>query len=118
MINNPMTEIKKLYLQETVQFAIANIPDIDQKTLEKLLDLVNAEGTHGSISPEQLVAKMRLILKYIPGACAPSLTILAELLVLPLPISSAALHAPAVEVFSSGLTMDQLLETMIYDEIR
>ena len=73
-------EIKKLYLKETVLFAINSIPQVDRTTLEKFLELVNTTGTFGVISHDQIIAKMRLTLKYVPGACVQSLLILADLL--------------------------------------
>lgn len=72
--------IKKLYVSEMVLFAINSIPEVDQTTLEKFLELVNATGTFGILSHEQILTKMRLTLRYIPNACPRSLQILAELL--------------------------------------
>jgi hypothetical protein len=76
--------IKKLYVSETVFFAINNIPEVDHTTLEKFLELVNATGTFGVLSHEQILTKMRLTLRYIPNACPRSLDILAELLEIPM----------------------------------
>ena len=76
-------EIKKLQVTEAVLFAINHIPEADQSTLEKFLDLVHATGTFGAISHEQLLNKMRLTLKYIPEACPHALLILADLLEMP-----------------------------------
>ena len=71
---------KKVHVADTVAFALENIPDIDQLTLEKFLHLLHTTGTFGLITPEQIINKMRLTLKYIPNACARSLVIIAELL--------------------------------------
>jgi hypothetical protein len=76
----PANEIKKLHVKATVEFAINNIPDIDQDTLEKFLELVNATGNFGPVSEEEIIEKMNLIMKYIPGACGRSLLTVAELL--------------------------------------
>ena len=98
--------IKKLEIKETVLFAINHIPQVDQATLEKFLDLVNATGTFGAISHEQILAKMALTLKYIPDACPHSLLILADLLEMPkqkepfnllLPNTTPAAKAPLYE---------------------
>lgn len=75
-----MKELKKLQVSEAVSFAIDKIPEVDQKTLEKFLDLVNTSGTFGTISREQIETKMQLTLKYIPNACQDSLLVLADLL--------------------------------------
>ena len=95
-------EIKKLQVKETVLFAINNIPQVDRATLEKFLELVNATGTFGAISHEQLVTKMNLTMKYIPGACAYSLVVLADLLELQVPSLPPALTAPQPQLISSG----------------
>ena len=76
----PVDSIKKLYVKTTVEFAINNIPGVDQDTLEKFLELVNATGNFGPISEAEIIEKMNLIMKYIPGACGRSLLTVAELL--------------------------------------
>ena len=76
----PVNSIKKLYVKTTVEFAINNIPGVDQDTLEKFLELVNATGNFGPISEAEIIEKMNLIMKYIPGACGRSLLTVAELL--------------------------------------
>ena len=70
-------EIKKLKLEEVVLFAINNIPQVDPTTLKQFLELTNAGGTFGTISHQQILKKMRQVLKYVPGACVSSLVILA-----------------------------------------
>ena len=72
--------IKKLHVKNTVEFAINNIPGVDEGTLEKFLELVNARGNFGEINEGEIIEKMNLIMKYIPGACARSLLTVAELL--------------------------------------
>ena len=76
----PIYSIKKLHVKTTVEFAINNIPDVDQDTLEKFLELINATGNFGPISEAEIIEKMNLIMKYIPGACGRSLLTVAELL--------------------------------------
>lgn len=73
-------EIKKLQLEQLVSFTIDNIPHADGPTLERFLELVHAGGTFGTISHEQILTKMRLVLKYIPNASVPSFLILMDLL--------------------------------------
>lgn len=73
-------EIKKLHVEATVMFAVNHIPSVDEPTLIKFLELVNVTGNFGTISEEQLVQKMQLILKHIPGASEASLITLGELL--------------------------------------
>ena len=76
----PVNGIKKLYVKTTVEFAINHVPGVDQDTLEKFLELVNATGNFGPISETEIIEKMNLIMKYIPGACGHSLLTVAELL--------------------------------------
>jgi hypothetical protein len=73
-------ELKKLYVEETALFAINNIPEVAPATLEQFLALMNAGGSHGAISREQILRKMHLVLTYIPGASVSSLLILLDLL--------------------------------------
>jgi len=72
--------IKKLHVKNTVEFAINHIPGVDEATLEKFLELVNARGNFGEINEGEVIEKMNLIMKYIPNACARSLLTVAELL--------------------------------------
>ena len=83
----PGREIKKLYVTETVLFAINHIPTVDQPTLKRFLELINATGTFGLMSEEQVLHKMRLTLKYIPNACPHSLLVVADLLEIPISAS-------------------------------
>jgi hypothetical protein len=76
----PADEIKKLHIKETILFAINNVPGVDPPTLEKLLELVNATGTFGVMSQEEILGKMGQMLKYVPGTCIQSLLILVDLL--------------------------------------
>lgn len=77
--------IKKLHVEATVNFAINNIPGVDEETLLRFLELVNVTGNFGSIRKEHLVAKMGQVMRYIPDACEQSLHTLGDLLDLPLP---------------------------------
>jgi hypothetical protein len=83
--------IKKLHVKNTVEFAINNIPGVDEGTLEKFLELVNARGNFGEINEGEVIEKMNLIMKYIPGACARSLLTVVELLDIRFP-RPVALH--------------------------
>jgi|GEM_PF-1220565 len=83
MIRNtatPTNEIKKLHLEAVVVFASCNIPEVDPATLKQFLELVNADGTFGSISHEQILKKMVMLLKYVPEVCPHSLMVLLDLL--------------------------------------
>jgi hypothetical protein len=86
--------IKKLQVQATIEFAISNIPGADRNTLEKLSDLINATGNFGPISEAEIIAKMNLILKYIPGASEWALRAVAELLNIHFPQPAAAVAQP------------------------
>ena len=87
-------KIKKLQVQATIEFAIANIPGADRNTLEKLSELINATGNFGPISEAEIIAKMNLILKYIPGASEWSLRAVAELLNIQFPQPAAVVQQP------------------------
>ncbi len=100
-VENQSHEIKKLHLKETIAFAIKNIPDADETTLEQLLDLVCTDGTHGAITVQGLLLKMSLILKHIPSACPHSMLTLSELLMLPSPGETPLLTTPASESMMS-----------------
>lgn len=78
--------IKKVHVEATANFAIKNIPQVNEVTLEKFVELVYTDGNYGEITHEQLLSKMCLALKYIPQACAKTLLILADLLEIPVPI--------------------------------
>ncbi len=73
-------EVKKLYVEATVNFAVNHIPNVDQRTLEQFLELVNVTGNFGTVNRQQICEKMQLIAKHIPNACVQSLTTLGELL--------------------------------------
>ena len=77
---NATQEIKKLHVEAMVLFAINNIPQVDAATLKQFLELVNANGSFGSISHEQILRKMNQVARYIPGSCGNSLIILMDLL--------------------------------------
>lgn len=83
MTHAPANAYKKLHIQETVLFALKHIPQLDEPTLTALLELVNANGSFGSVSRATLLKKMHLTLKYIPSACPHSLLVLADLLDIP-----------------------------------
>ncbi len=93
--------IKKLHLSETVAFANSYIPGIDQSTLDKLVELVNANGAHGCINQVQLIQKMQMILKYIPGTCVHTLLVLVDLLEISLAVPQLAAHDDRLPVLSN-----------------
>ena len=72
--------INKQHIEATVQFAVNYIPQIDEDTLSKLVDLVHITGNFNTISQQQLLRKMNLMMHYIPGTCKYSLVTLIELL--------------------------------------
>ena len=79
-MNTSSQEIKKLHVEAMGMFAVNNIPHVDETTLKQFLELVNCNGSFGSISHQQIVKKMNHMIKYIPGACANSLLIMLDLL--------------------------------------
>ena len=83
----PGQKIHKRYVAATVHFAINNIPQADEATLEKFLELVNATGNFGPVTTQELTQKMILLKKYVPDTCDHSLSVLAELLGIQWPIT-------------------------------
>jgi hypothetical protein len=79
-IDHSVKEIKKLKLEEVVLFAINHVPQADPTTLKQFLELVNAGGTFGTITHEQILKTMRQVLKYVPHASIRSFMILIDLL--------------------------------------
>ena len=83
-MNNTLTsrvsKIDKKHVTAMATFAINNIPSTDQFTLNKFLELMNTTGSFGSVTAEQLLETMRLMMKYVPGTCNQSLFVLVELL--------------------------------------
>jgi hypothetical protein len=99
-------EIKKLHLEEVVLFAINHIPQTDPTTLKRFLELVSAGGTFGTISQEQILRKMALVLKYIPSASASSLLVLLDLLEMK-PVRPLVLDAPQAGRFGLEAANEQ-----------
>jgi hypothetical protein len=81
-------KIDKQHIEATILFAINHIPQVDGVTLEKFLELINATGNYGSITDRQLLHKMTVLVKYVPGSCRYSLLALAELLDVCLPVGA------------------------------
>jgi hypothetical protein len=88
-----LSEITIQQLETAVAFAIDKLPDIDAWTLQKLLEYVDTEES-GSISPEELLEKMRLLRSYLPSSCLYSLVMLADLLELEPPAEASEPKAP------------------------
>lgn len=79
-VDYSVKEIKKLKLEEVVLFAINHVPQADPTTLKQFLELVNAGGTFGTITHEEILKAMRQVLKYVPQASIRSFMILVDLL--------------------------------------
>ncbi|MCB0193833.1 MAG: hypothetical protein KDJ65_17925 [Anaerolineae bacterium] len=73
-------KIDKQHISSMASFAIRNIPEADERTLNKFIELMHTTGSFGSITEEQLFGTIRLTLKYLPNACPTSLLTLLELL--------------------------------------
>lgn len=78
--NNHNGKIDKKHISSMASFAIRNIPDADEHTLNKFLELIHTTGSFGSITEEQLFGAMKLTVKYLPNACTFSLLTLLDLL--------------------------------------
>ena len=51
--------LDKKYITALTIFAINNIPDADETTLKKFLELMNTTGSFGSISEEHLIVSIQ-----------------------------------------------------------
>ncbi|MCB9079923.1 MAG: hypothetical protein H6631_20140 [Anaerolineaceae bacterium] len=74
------TQIDKQHISAMASFAIRNIPEADERTLNKFVELMHTTGSFGSLTEEQLVGTINLTMKYLPNACAFSLLTLLDLL--------------------------------------
>ena len=111
---HPLTNIEKSVVIETAGFVAKRIAVTDFITLECLLELVAVGGTHGSLTPDQLLRKMRHVLTYIPDTCSRTLIILAD--VLGLEIDEALLTegalSQATEVYSIELPLTAKIDVV------
>lgn len=73
-------KIDKKHIATAIIFAVKYIPHTDAATLNKFLELVNLTGSFGWITDQQLLAQIRLMMKYVPGTCEDSLLTMVELL--------------------------------------
>lgn len=106
-------EIKKRQVEEMVLFVINHVPQADSVTLKRFLELVNAGGSFGVISHEQILRKMGLVLKYIPNASVPSLLVLMDLLEIK-PSRQLRLEAGAGEEGDASLFVDMKIGAKHY----
>ncbi len=82
------SKVHKRTIAAMVSFAVNHVPGINIITLEKFLELVYVNGTHGSLSNKQLDDKMQLMIKHIPDTDLPSLLTLADLLNIYVPLTT------------------------------
>ncbi len=80
MRNKFEQKIKKRHLAATIHFAISHIPQVDEATLTRLGEMVNITGNFNAISYKQLLTKMNLLIRLVPGTCQYSLSTLIEIL--------------------------------------
>ena len=73
------------YIASVAKFAEKHIQGIDQKTMRWLVELVEISGSGGWVTEYDLLERMRLLRKYVPGSCQYTMLVLAELLELNLP---------------------------------
>jgi hypothetical protein len=81
------------YIVGAADFAVKHVQGIDRRTMRWLVELVEVSGDGGWITEGELLEKMRLLRKYIPGSCQYSMLVLAELLELNLPQVASSLAA-------------------------
>lgn len=82
------------YIVGVADYAVKHVQGIDRKTVRWLVELVEVSGDGGWITEGELLEKMRLLCKYIPGSCHYSMLVLAELLELNLPQVMSGMTAP------------------------
>lgn len=83
MYNTPLPTVQKIrksQIKEAVLFAINNIAEVDQATLEKFLALVDSEVTAEEISKVRLIGLMNLTMRQNSNAHPDSLLVLIGLL--------------------------------------
>lgn len=80
-----MQQIDKKLISGVALFAIRNVPDVDDFTLNKLLELVNTAGSFGSLTDSQLRLMISTLQKYVPHTCDRTLEIFVDLLTIHLP---------------------------------
>ncbi|MFC1975928.1 hypothetical protein ACFLXQ_05980 [Chloroflexota bacterium] len=80
-------KIDKKHIATVVLFAVKYIPKTNKVTLHKFLELINTTGSFGWITEQQLLAKMKLMLKHVPGTCEDSLLTVLEFLDVCVPLN-------------------------------
>jgi len=96
MMTEVVHQLEKKHVGAMVAYAVRHVPGCDEATLHRYLELVNLTGSMGWISDEQLVEKMRFMLKHVPGTCTHSLVTLVELLAVYLPIVARGVDVPVI----------------------
>ena len=111
-------KIDKKHIATVIIFAIKYIPNTDAATLNIFLELVNLTGSFGWITDQQLLAQIRLMMKYVPGTCGDSLLTMIELLDVCVPlniISSKALitseNQPKLIDLKQSVSLDLFTQT-------
>lgn len=83
MYNTPLPTIQKIrksQINEAALFAINNITEVDQTTLDKFLALVANEVTSEDVSKVRLIGLMNMTMRQNPNAHPDSLLVLIGLL--------------------------------------
>lgn len=101
-------KIDKKHITTAVLFAVKHIPQTDEVTLHKFLELVNTTGSIGWMSEQQLLAEMQLMLKRVPGTCRESLLTVLELLDVCVPLHLGNQSMPVL------LDQPVVIETTFY----
>ncbi len=81
-------KIDRTQVAAMIRFVMNNIPDTDEFTLRKFMELMCVTGGYGVINPDQLLQIRHQILSYVPGTCKHSLQVLFELLGVQSPLNS------------------------------
>ncbi len=81
--------IDKRYIEAAAIFAINHLPQVDETTLTKFVDLINITGNFNAISHGRLIKKMNLLIHLVPGICKYSLCTLVELLDIYVPMNNS-----------------------------
>lgn len=106
-------KIDKKHITTAILFAVKYIPNTDEKTLCRFLELVNTTGCIGWITESQLLAEMRLMADRVPDTCVDSLRTIIELLNVCVPLhletQPVALPLPQPELLDINPSNNSIL---------
>lgn len=103
--------LDKRHIASVVSFAVRYIPEADEVTLYRFLELVNVNGSVGWIAFGDILEKMRLMVKHIPGSHTASLLLVIELLDIPLLADEPLSLESGSRFIFQGMTNQKISDT-------